>query len=190
MPRPGEKRLAVRISPAAQRALRQGHPWIFDHAVQSVSSDGRPGDLAVVFDDYRRFMAAGLYDPYSPVRVRVLQHGSPATIDRAWFRNRLQAAAGVRKSLPGSGTDGYRLVHGENDGLPGLVIDRYAATLVIKLYTLAWLPWLARCWTACSRSNHVKPSYCVSAGKWHRIRRACSDSAMEASSMATLQQTG
>ncbi len=73
----------------------------------------------------------------------MLQHGAPAAIDRAWLRDRLAAAAALRTTLPESGTTGYRLVHGENDGLPGLVVDRYEATLVIKLYSLAWLPWLA-----------------------------------------------
>lgn len=148
LPQPAEKRLAVRITPAAQRVLRAGHPWIFDQSIRSVNGEGAPGtaapgDLAVVFDDYRRFMAVGLYDPYSPIRVRVLQQGEPATIDKAWFLARLRAAAGRRRPLEETDTDGYRLVHGENDGLPGVVVDRYAGALVIKLYTLAWLPWLA-----------------------------------------------
>lgn len=142
LPRPSERRLAVRVTPAAQRAIRQGHPWIFDHAIRSVSLEGRAGDLAVVFDEHRRFVAVGLYDPASPIRIRVLQQGTPATIDAAWFQGRLLAAAAIREPLLATGTDGYRLVHGENDGLPGLVIDRYAGTLVVKLYTLAWLPWL------------------------------------------------
>ncbi|MGE5602765.1 MAG: class I SAM-dependent rRNA methyltransferase [Nitrososphaerales archaeon] len=142
LPLPAEKRLAVRITPEAQRALRHGHPWVFDKAVRSVSPEGHAGDLAVIFDKFRRFMAVGLYDPESPIRVRVLQHETPAFIDRAFLRGRLLAAAARRSPLANSGTDGYRLVHGENDGLPGLVIDRYAATLVIKLYTRAWLPWL------------------------------------------------
>lgn len=139
---PAEKRLAVRVTPAAQRSLRAGHPWVFDHAVQSVSTEGRAGDLAVIFDEYRRFLAVGLYDPHSPIRIRVLQQGTPATIDEQWLSGRLEAAAARRAPLSGTETDGYRLVHGENDGLPGLVIDRYAETLVVKLYTLAWLPWL------------------------------------------------
>jgi 23S rRNA (cytosine1962-C5)-methyltransferase len=73
----------------------------------------------------------------------VLQHRDPATIDRAWYLARLQAAAALRAPLPAQQTDGYRLVHGENDGLPGLVVDRYADALVLKLDTAAWLPHLA-----------------------------------------------
>jgi 23S rRNA (cytosine1962-C5)-methyltransferase len=143
IPPPAGRRLALRVTPAAQRAVRQGHPWLFDQAVTGQKGEGRPGDLAVIFDDRSRFLAIGLYDPTSPIRVRVLHRGAPAPIDRAWLRDKLAAAAARRETLPEGGTTGYRLVHGENDGLPGLVVDRYDATLVLKLYTLAWVPWLA-----------------------------------------------
>lgn len=142
LPRPSNRRIALRVTPAAERALRSGHPWVFDQAIRKQSHTGQPGDLAVVFDSKRRFLAIGLYDPDSPIRVRVLQQRQPATIDRDWFADRLRAAALIRQPLPAQQTDGYRLVHGENDGLPGLVIDRYAGTLVLKLYTAAWLPHL------------------------------------------------
>ncbi len=141
IPRPAGRRIAVRITAMAQHALRSGHPWLFDRSIVS-SSEGRTGDLAVVFDDRRRFLAIGLYDAASPLRVRILQHGEPATIDSAWFAGRIAEAARIRRSLPAKGTTGYRVVHGENDGLPGLVIDRYDRTFVLKLYTMAWLPWL------------------------------------------------
>ena len=143
LPRPSAKRIALHVTPAAERALRSGHPWVFDRSIRSQSHAGQPGDLAVIFDAQRRFLAIGLYDPRSPIRVRVLQHHTPGAIDRAWFTARLRAAANIRQPLLASGTDGYRLVHGENDGLPGLVVDRYAGTLVLKLYTVAWLPHLA-----------------------------------------------
>ena len=94
LPKPGERRLAVRVTSAAERALRQGHPWVFDRAITAISGEGRPGDLAVIFDDRRRFLAIGLYDPASPIRVRILQHGSPEAIDGAWLAARLAAAAG------------------------------------------------------------------------------------------------
>jgi 23S rRNA (cytosine1962-C5)-methyltransferase len=140
IPPPAERRLALRVTPAAQRALRQGHPWLFDQAITAQSGEGRPGDLAVVFDAYRRFLAIGLYDPTSPLRVRVLHHGAPTAIDRTWLSGKLAGAIAWRSTLPETGTTGYRLVHGENDGLPGLVIDHYGSTLVAKIYSLAWIP--------------------------------------------------
>ena len=158
IPPPAERRLALRVTPDAQRALRKGHPWLFDQAITGLSGEGRPGDLAVIFDDRRRFLAIGLYDPTSPIRVRVLAHGAPATIDRAWLRDRLAEAVAWRATLPESGTTGYRLVHGENDGLPGLVVDRYDATLVVKLYSLAWVPWLS---DLCAALDEVCPAACV-----------------------------
>jgi len=132
----------LRVSAQAERALRAGHPWLFESSVQEQSHDGQPGDLAVAFDHKGRFLAVGLFDPHSPIRVHVLQHGRPATINVAWFCERLQAAARLRAPLLEGDTNGYRLVYGENDGLPGLVVDRYDRTLVLKLYTAAWVPHL------------------------------------------------
>ena len=141
IPVPIDKRIAIRVSAQAERALRQGHPWIFDQAITEQSHAGSPGDLAVIFDNKRRFLAVGLYDPSSSIRVRILQHRRPAIINVDWFQEKVSAAENLRKSLPPE-TNGYRLVHGENDGLPGLIIDRYAETLVLKLYTPAWIPHL------------------------------------------------
>jgi 23S rRNA (cytosine1962-C5)-methyltransferase len=136
------QRLAVRVTPVAERAIKSGHPWLFESAIQSVSDDGRSGDLAIIFDRKNRFLAVGLYDPDSMIRVRILQHGESATINREWFQAQIEIAARSRAGLSAAQTTGYRLVHGENDGLPGLVIDRYDRTFVMKLYTAAWLPHL------------------------------------------------
>ncbi len=122
--------------------MRGGHPWLFESAITRQRGAGSPGDLAVIFDHRNRFLAVGLYDPLSPVRVRVLQHNTPLPIDRAWFAARLAAAAERRLPLLATQTTGFRLVHGENDGLPGLIVDRYADVLVLKLYSTAWLPHL------------------------------------------------
>ena len=142
LPLPAARRIALRVTPEAERTLRQGHPWLFDRAIRAQSHAGQPGDLAVIFDRKRRFLAIGLYDPTSPIRTRILHHGQPTTIDTDWFRTQLTAAIQLRTPLAQTATDGYRLVHGENDGLPGLVIDRYASTLVVKLDTAAWIPHL------------------------------------------------
>ena len=144
LPSVSAKRIALHINAPAERALRQGHPWIFDQSITEQSHAGAPGELAVIFDDAhaRRFLAIGLYDPTSAIRVRILQSREPATINTDWFQNKLVNAVRVRAELDEKNTTGYRLVHGENDGLPGLVLDRYADTLVLKLYTPAWIPHL------------------------------------------------
>ncbi len=155
LPHPATKRIALRVSAPAERALRQNHPWIFDQAITEQSHAGAPGDLAVIFDNKRRFIAIGLYDPTSSIRVRILQHRQPAAIDANWFQTKLITANQLRKPLIQQSTDGYRLVHGENDGLPGLIIDRYAKTLVLKIYSPIWIPHLKE---LCSALAQVNPS--------------------------------
>jgi 23S rRNA (cytosine1962-C5)-methyltransferase len=149
LPRPAERRIAVRATPDAVRRLRAGEPWLFDRSITSdadalANTRAAAGDLAVVFDDRRKFVAIGLWDPTSPIRVKVLHHGAPAPIDDRWWRARLHASIARRASLAADGrTTAYRVVHGENDGLPALVVDRYADTLVVKLYSPIWFPHLA-----------------------------------------------
>ncbi len=143
LPAPSARRLAVRLTPDALRQVRGGHPWVYDASVASVADGGQPGDLAVIFDDSRRFAAIGLYDPNSPIRIKVLHTGKPVTIDSGWWRMRIAAALARRDSLRTSGhTTGYRCIHGENDGFGGLVLDRYADDYVLKLYSEAWFPYL------------------------------------------------
>jgi len=132
--------IAVRVTPDALRQIRRGSPWLYDGSITSASRDGDPGDLAVIFDDDRKFAAIGLWDPASPIRVKLLHHGKPTAIDAGFWRTRLSAAVDQRSGLVADpDTTGYRLVHGENDALPGLVVDRYADTLVVKVYSAAWL---------------------------------------------------
>ena len=136
----------MRVTSEAAQAVKHGHPWLFESAITQQSFEGQPGDLAVVFDKKRGFLAIGLYDPHSPIRVRILHTGNPVSIDKQWFADKISVALELRKPLleqPESHqTTGCRLIHGENDGLPGLVLDLYENTLVIKLYTPAWFPHL------------------------------------------------
>jgi len=140
IPEPGRRNVTLRIDRSGERALRKRHPWLFEDGVEEQSHEGKAGDLAVIFDRHRKFMAVGLYDPKSTIRVRVLHCGKPLTIDAEFFAERLREIVGRRAEIVGAGTTGYRLVNGENEGMPGLVVDRYADTLVLKLYTPAWLP--------------------------------------------------
>jgi 23S rRNA (cytosine1962-C5)-methyltransferase len=133
-------RLRLRITAAAETAVRSGHPWVFSDSILDLNRAGQTGELAVIYDRKDRFLAVGLFDPDSPIRVRILHAGKPQTIDRAWWQARLMQAIARRRDLFDEQTTGYRLIHGESDGWPGLVLDRYDTTLVLKLYTAAWLP--------------------------------------------------
>ena len=133
-------RLRLRITAAAETILRGGHPWLFADSIHEINRAGEAGELAVIYDRKDRFLAVGLFDPESPIRVRILHAGKPQTIDAAWWQARLTQTLARREGLFDAGTTGCRLIHGESDGWPGLVLDRYAGTLVLKVYTAAWLP--------------------------------------------------
>jgi 23S rRNA (cytosine1962-C5)-methyltransferase len=111
--------------------------------VREQNRPGQPGELAVVFDRKDQFLAIGLFDPGSPIRLRVLHAGKPQTIDAAWWTARLAATVARRRGLFDERTTGFRLINGESDGWPGLILDRYDTTLVLKIYTAAWLSRLA-----------------------------------------------
>jgi 23S rRNA (cytosine1962-C5)-methyltransferase len=145
MPRPGEKRLAVRVTPDALRHIRAGHPWVFEESVTSISHEATAGDLAVIFDDDRKFVALALYDPDSPIQFRILHVGKPTPIDSDWWHTTIRTALDARvvfTSDPDATHLAYRVLNGENDGVSGLVVDRYADVLVIKLYSAVWYPHL------------------------------------------------
>lgn len=133
------KRLRLRLRPTAESLIRSGHPWVFSGSIKEQNREGESGELAVIFDRNDKFLAIGFYDPNSPIRVRIIHAGKPVEVDSAFWRKRFDEALAKRKFGPE--TTGYRCVHGENDGFPGLVLDRYEDTLVFKIYTS---PWLAR----------------------------------------------
>jgi len=136
-PRPA--RLRLRLTAAAESIVRGGHPWVFADSVREQNREGVAGELAVIFDRNDKFLALGFFDPESPIRVRVLHVGKPLTINAAFWQTRLDAAVLRREGLFDEWTTGYRLINGESDGWPGLVLDRYDTTLVLKIYTAAWL---------------------------------------------------
>jgi 23S rRNA (cytosine1962-C5)-methyltransferase len=135
------KTVAVRVHPPAERALRAGHPWLFEDGIRTVSHPPDVGDVAVVFDRKGRFLAAGLWDPDGPIRIRILAAREPESIGVDLFRSRVAAAAGHRHPLASDpSTTGIRWVFGESDGLPGIILDGYDGHLVLKLYSAGWGP--------------------------------------------------
>lgn len=136
-------RLATRLTANGERHLKAGHPWLYDQSIEQIKGNGKSGDLAVLFDRrHNRFLGIGLYDPDSPIRIKVIHQGSSATIDAAFFRQKIEKAYALRAPLRATDTNSYRLLHGENDGFPALVADVYAEVLVLKIYSLIWQPYL------------------------------------------------
>lgn len=134
--------LRLRLSTTAERYVRGGHPWVYSDSVTEQNREGDIGDLAVIYDKKNKFLALGLYDPTSPIRVRVLHSGKPVRASPEWWRDRLVRAGDQRRAYFDQNTTGFRWISGESDGFPGLVLDRYADVLVLKLYSAIWLPML------------------------------------------------
>jgi len=132
-------RLRLRLTAAAESIVRGGHPWVFANSVKEQNRAGVAGELAAIFDRNDKFLAIGFFDPESPIRVRVVHVGKPVTIDKKFWDERLAVAARKREGLFDERTTGYRIINGESDGWPGLVLDRYEGTFVLKIYAAAWL---------------------------------------------------
>lgn len=135
-------KIKIKVSKTVQKRILNGDPWVRFYQMKDRKVSGSAGELGVVYDSANKFLAIGLFDPYSDIRLRILQTRKPVIIDRDFFMQRLRSAAALRQGLTAEGTAGYRLVNGENDALPGLVVDRYAETQIVKVYTSAWLPHL------------------------------------------------
>lgn len=123
----------IKLKPGREKALLRRHPWIFSGAVASLVGNPEAGQTVRVVGSKDEFLALGAYSPHSQIRVRVWSWDPEEQIDEAFFRRRLQRAITARETLvPPEITDALRLVHGESDGLPGLIVDRYAGTLVMQ----------------------------------------------------------
>ena len=135
--------IAVRVKQKAVPAVRSGHPWLFEDSVKKAPADAAPGDIAVLYDpDGKKILGAGLFDPHSQLRVRILQKdASQPPVGPALFTKLAAEAAALRANSIPAETTAFRLANGESDGFPGLVADRYADTLVVKLYSEAFVPW-------------------------------------------------
>ena len=107
LPEVPDRRVAVRLTPDALRQVRGGHPWVFDGGIRSGGDGAVAGQLGVVFDDRRRFVAIGLWGPASPIRLRVLHVGEPCAVDPAFWMEKVDAALERRRDLfAEGGTDG------------------------------------------------------------------------------------
>ncbi|HEX2197658.1 MAG TPA: class I SAM-dependent methyltransferase [Burkholderiales bacterium] len=123
---------AVVLKRGREKSLRRRHPWVFSGAVEKVTGKPGAGDTVALHDASGRRLAQAAYSPSSQIRARVWSFAEEE-IDAAFFRHRLARALALREALAARRhTNALRLVHGESDGLPGLIVDRYADVLVAQ----------------------------------------------------------
>jgi 23S rRNA (cytosine1962-C5)-methyltransferase len=134
---------SIRLRPGKERSLQRCHPWVFEGSIARGSAD--PGETVRVEDAEGGFLAWGAYSGHSMIRVRAWSLDEAERIDRAFFERRIGRALALRARLP-IHSNAMRLVHGEADGLPGLIVDRYGDTLCAQFLAVGverWKPVLA-----------------------------------------------
>ena len=125
------------LKPKRGRSVRQRHPWLFSGAIARVDDEVGDGGLVDVVSAGGEWLARGYLNRRSQITVRLLSWERERAIDEAFWRARLVRAIAGRAALDADvGTTAYRLVNAESDGLPGLVVDRYADWLVVQALTL------------------------------------------------------
>jgi 23S rRNA (cytosine1962-C5)-methyltransferase len=126
------------LKPGHVQPVWVGHPWVYAQAVDRVEGGATAGDEVRVVDPRGNLLGRGLYSPGSAIPVRLLVRDAKTRLDASFFRARLQHAMALRASLglPSDHTTGFRLVHAEGDGLPGLMVDRYGDVLAVQFGTI------------------------------------------------------
>lgn len=120
------------LKPGREDPVQRRHPWIFSGAVQRVSGDPGPGETVRVLDHHGAFLAWAAYSPASQIRARIWTWSKEERVTRDLIRERLAASLRAREALERGGNS-RRLVTGESDGLPGLIVDQYDRVLVVQL---------------------------------------------------------
>jgi 23S rRNA (cytosine1962-C5)-methyltransferase len=132
----------IHLKKGREKSLKRRHPWIFSGAIEKVSGKPLAGETVEVRDASGKPLALAAYSPSSQIRARVWSFDVSQTVDPDFFRSRLQRAISMRDRLPAARHgNALRLVHGESDGLPGLVVDRYADVLVAQFLSAGAERW-------------------------------------------------
>ena len=132
----------IHLKRGREKSLKRRHPWIFSGAVEKVDGKPKIGDTVEVRDASGKSLALAAFSPKSQIRARVWTFDVSQAIDVAFLRDRLTRAVALREGLQAAKhTNALRLVHGESDGLPGLVVDRYADVLVAQFLSAGAERW-------------------------------------------------
>lgn len=123
------------LKPHKEESLQGGHLWIFSGALQQPPHWIEPGGLVDVKSSTGQFVARGYYNPRTDIAIRILTRNNEQVINEDFLRKRIRSAVSLRKVFDQDKTNTYRLINSEGDGLPGLIVDRYAEILVAQIHT-------------------------------------------------------
>ncbi|HYB00570.1 MAG TPA: class I SAM-dependent rRNA methyltransferase [Ktedonobacteraceae bacterium] len=123
------------LKPRREESLQNGHLWIFSGALQQPPHWIEPGGLVDVKSSTGQFVARGYYNPHTDIAIRILTRDIEQAIDENFLRQRFRNAVALRRVFDPDHTNAYRLINSEGDGLPGLIVDRFAEILVVQIHT-------------------------------------------------------
>jgi len=145
------------LKPGREKSLKRRHPWIFSGAIERVVGKPQAGDTVEVRSADGATLAMAAYSPQSQIRARVWSFDAKATTNAEYFNRKVKQAVALRAALPASRhTNAMRLVHGESDGLPGLIVDRYADVLVVQYLSAGAERWREAILDALVEATHCE----------------------------------
>ena len=148
---------ALVLKKGREKSLKRRHPWIFSGAIERVVGKPKAGDTVELRSADGATLAMAAYSPDSQIRARVWSFDPKATTNAEYFNRRVKQAVALRAALPASKhTNALRLVYGESDGLPGLIVDRYADVLVVQFLSAGAERWREAILDALVEATHCE----------------------------------
>jgi 23S rRNA (cytosine1962-C5)-methyltransferase len=133
---------SLHLKPGRDKSLKRRHPWVFSGAVDKVDGEPASGESVLIKSAEGQPLAVAAYSPQSQIRARVWTFDCSVFVDKEFFGEKIKQAVALRASLPAfHHSNALRLLHGESDGLPGLIVDRYADVLVAQFLSAGAEQW-------------------------------------------------
>lgn len=127
----------LQLKAGKDKAVRQHHPWVFSGALENIKNQPSQGEIVKLVNSKGEFLAYGYFNDQSKIMVRAIEWNEQESVNDNWWKNKLEKAVKRRVDLFNStDTDSFRIVYSEADGLPGLIVDKYADYLVVQILTV------------------------------------------------------
>ncbi len=140
--------------------VRGFHPWVFSKAIKSIPDGIAQGTPVLLYDESGAYIASGYFNSYGQISVRLWGRDEKEPVDTGFFVRRVENARSIRLGyVENEGTNAYRLINGENDFLPGLIVDKYGEYLVVQFHTRGIEYWKTLILDSLERVFHPKGIY-------------------------------